>query len=146
MENTLTETSDWRKSAEALQKEMEDWDGFPEAFIFSPGDTLTGRLIEIDEGKTDFGKSPILTIQTPDGKLNTVWVFWTVLKSKLIKLNPRVGDILSIKRLEDNEKKGYKDFHVRLHNVQIDRDFKSLPSAHEEIVGELESGEEDLSF
>ena len=144
---SLTHTADWRKSAEQLQKEMEDWDGFPEAFRFRPGDILTGRLLDIDEGHTEHGTSPLLTIQTIEGKLWTVWAFHTVLKSELVKLNPKTGDILSIKMLEDNVKKGYKNYVVRVHNLMIDRDFKSLPSAHEEeIAGELESGEEDLSF
>jgi len=42
--SSLTQSTDWRKSAESLQKEMEDWDGFPEAFRFRPGDTLTDLL------------------------------------------------------------------------------------------------------
>jgi len=140
--SSLTQTGDWRKSAESLQEEMEKWDGFPEAFRFRPGDTLTGRLLNMEQGHTDYGTSPILTIQTTDGKLHTVWVFHTVLKSKLMSLNPRTGDVLSIKRLEDSEK-GYKSYHVRVHNLRIDRDFKSLPSVQEEeVAGELESGEE----
>jgi hypothetical protein len=65
------------------------------------GDVLRGTLDEVefkdwvyDDGRED--EIPLLTITTPDGKAATLWAFHAVLRRKLERLAPQIGEEVEI--------------------------------------------------
>src|SRR5207244_9608199 len=72
----------------------------PEAEPWRPevGEKLVGEVVEVDEFTGDYGTAPTVTIQPEDGgEPLKVFGFGTVLKDKIERANPQVGDIVGVK-------------------------------------------------
>lgn len=83
-----------------------------------PGDTLTGRVMEIDSGSSEFGVYPLLTIRKTNGQEVAAHCFHTVLQNRIEHLietgKLHEGSLISIKYLEQTEstKKGQSGAHI----------------------------------
>src|SRR5262245_13665598 len=93
-------------------------DEFPSAPAWKPqpGDTIYGRVIDLDEYEGDYGEpSPVATLElTDDGPTTTeggnpvevgaemrVFFFGAYLSGDFKKLQPQEGDTIAIKRFDD---------------------------------------------
>jgi hypothetical protein len=70
------------------------------------GDAITGTILATEwrdaswEGKTS--RVPVLRLDTGEDDIRTVWCFHTVLLSELLKLKPKTGERITIRRLQDH--------------------------------------------
>lgn len=63
----------------------------------NPGDNVTGTVVSLRGGESEYGKYPVLTIERDDtGEFVAVHAFHTVLFKELSKLKPTTGSRLSI--------------------------------------------------
>ena len=63
----------------------------------NPGDTLTGKVVDVDSAWSDYRNAnyPLLTIENDDGE-HTVHCFHTVLFNEVMKWEPVVGEEVTI--------------------------------------------------
>lgn len=77
------------------------------AWMPKDDDVVFGVLVDTDEASSEFGDYPLITIQTPSGKLVNVHAFHTVLRNtinkKLAKGQLKVGDQIAIKYKGEGE-------------------------------------------
>ena len=86
------------------------------------GDFVAGLVTDVTTTVSEYDEKaivPIITIRDKEGDEWSVFGWKTVLRHELQKANPRTGDGIIIKRLEDaTGKKGkYQRFSVRVHRV-----------------------------
>lgn len=70
----------------------------PEGWRPEPGDTITGKVIGLDRGYSDYNGGryyPIVTLDTGSG-LVQVHCFHAMLENKLKSIRPEIGDRLTI--------------------------------------------------
>lgn len=84
-----------RKAAPAPDPEPERT--APEGWRPDEGDTLKGTVTELDWGWSDFQNAsyPLVTLKTDNG-LVAVHCFHTVLKDRVMRIRPEIGDRLEI--------------------------------------------------
>lgn len=102
----------------------------PEAIDFdahgwrpSPGDILTGNLVDITIGGTganSLGTYPIITLRKKDGREVAVHAFHHTLRNRLKEMRPAIGDDLTITYL------GPQDQTDRDGNPKTDRDGRQM--------------------
>ncbi len=104
--------------------------GYADAWRPAEGDILLGYVSELGIGNSKYGDYPILTVQTADGAL-AVHAFHTVLRDKLLELEPSIGEQIAIKylgrKLPRNADKGatladdgYESYHVIIDRGTVD--------------------------
>lgn len=79
-----------------------------------PGEKLTGVIVDISEGSSDYGTYPLLEVQADDGRVVSVHAFHTVLKNELASKKPNVGDRIGIKYVGIPAGKRYETYRVVL--------------------------------
>lgn len=90
----------------------------PEPWKPDPGDTLVGKVLEIEERVTEYGPYPCVTVEQADGTEVLFHAFHTVAKNELAKKAPRPGDEIGIKYLgRDNELK-YERYRVIVEHAE----------------------------
>lgn len=67
----------------------------PEGWRPNPGDSITGKVLDLTTGQGDYAKYPIVTLQTKDGEVN-VHAFHHTLKNRLREMRPKRGHTLTI--------------------------------------------------
>lgn len=72
----------------------------------SPGDVVSGKVIDIAATDGGYGVYPIVTVEVDGGGEVAVHAFHTVLRRELARRRPKVGDVLEIKYLGKQESKG----------------------------------------
>lgn len=89
-----------------------------EAWKPAPGDTLIGRVTELDTRVTVHGEYPLVVLETEDGRLVGVHGFHTVLKSELARRRPAIGDRIGIRFDGNPPGKDYKSYRVVVDHAQ----------------------------
>ena len=62
----------------------------------TPGETVTGTVVAIRARETEYGKHPVLVLDTGAENYTAVHAFHGVLKNKLFEIKPTPGDVLTI--------------------------------------------------
>lgn len=111
---------------EADQELLEQLDaGFPPAWIAEEaGETIVGTFVRLDQGRTAYGPCPVIVLDTGDGELRSVFVFYESLKSGLRRAQPIPGERVAIRydglQPVKNQTEGRRDsFHS--YRVAVDR-------------------------
>jgi hypothetical protein len=69
---------------------------YPDRFKFlAVGDSISGEIIDVGIIKSDYGRTPKVTIKTEDAPMD-VFLSQTQLQRKMAKLKPGIGDSVSI--------------------------------------------------
>lgn len=83
---------------------------------------LIGKVVDIQQGTTDYGPYPLLVVEREDGTEVAVHGFQTVLKNELIRQRPQIGERIGIKYLgEQKTKPGSKFKSFIGYRVKVDR-------------------------
>ena len=61
-----------------------------------PGDTITGTVVTIRARETEYGKHPVVILNTGEENYTAVHAFHGVLKNKLFELKPGPGTRLTV--------------------------------------------------
>lgn len=101
----------------ALDQEPED-----DARTWKPAvdDEIIGRVVRRDQVANKFKPdtpTECLVIHTDDGDRRTVFANHTVLRNKVQKLDPQIGDRIAIRRQADDPDKGYARYKVVIERV-----------------------------
>ena len=83
----------------------------PEAWRPKPGDTLVGKVVQLDTRTGDFEPYPIVTVAAEDGTERAWHAFHTVGRNELARQRPMIGDRLGVKYLGKSPK-GYEAYRV----------------------------------
>lgn len=71
--------------------------GYPESWIpEKKGESIVGKFVRLEPGRSAFGPVPIAVIETPDGALRSVWLFHEALRSQMGTAEPQPGDSIAI--------------------------------------------------
>lgn len=103
------------------------------AWIPSDDDpSIVGRLIDVEEGVTDYGSAKIAVLEMADGGERRVWLFHQVLKGEFIRLKPKIGDLVAIsyqgrQATVDGERE-FVDYRVVVGRTNDDPDWGALLS------------------
>lgn len=113
----------------------------PEAWVpQNPGDKLTGVLVRMEEGSTEYGVQDVAVIRRLDGTELAFWLLHSVAKSEWEKLEPAPGELVCIhyggrKQPQNAEGRPYQHFRIL-----VDRDQAAgEPTAHKPAAA-LEPG------
>jgi len=108
-----TGTTSNRPTKDVADKALEKVTPVPEAIDVegggwrpTPGEILTGRIVDIRTGGTgrnSFGAYPILTMERANGSTVDVHAFHHTLKTRLREMRPKVGHTLTITYLGAQE-------------------------------------------
>jgi len=64
------------------------------------GGTLVGQVVGFDQAPTKFAANAVIVrIQDDDGKVGSLWLTSTVLKSQFARLRPKVGERIEVRYL-----------------------------------------------
>lgn len=92
---------------------------FPTAWRPQAGDTLTGKVVMLDEREASGPQRPaypIVTLQTADGSERSVHCFHFALKKAIVKAQPNFGDELTItyvgKKVSQSSGNEFHDYKV----------------------------------
>jgi hypothetical protein len=83
-----------------------------------PGDVVVGTVLGYDVVETAYGPVNLLILEAegedgePTGEEVAVWLSHKVLWEQVRKARPKAGDRVGIRRLQDNESKGYKRYKL----------------------------------
>lgn len=77
--------------------ETKDEFGYADAWRPAAGDTLRGKVVDLDTGHSGYGSYPIVTIKSEEGGRFAVHGFHTALRNRLAAIRPSIGDRLSIR-------------------------------------------------
>lgn len=94
-----------------LLRELQDWDGWPEAWNPKPGGNLVGTVRRYDVGQSAFG--PVHTViveREASGEFVSVWLSSTVLLSLFQQHRPKVGERIGLRYLGKHPEKGYRRY------------------------------------
>ncbi|MBM4043659.1 MAG: hypothetical protein FJ279_00945 [Planctomycetes bacterium] len=117
-----------------LKRELNDWQGWPEAWRPKPGDVLTGIVESYSEGPTPYGNVHTVIVKDEDaGERVSVWLSSTVLLSEFRRLRPKPGERIGLKYEGKDADKGY-------HRYKLLVDRGAVPSL-EALGGEDGRGE-----
>jgi len=96
-----------------LQKELETWDGYPEAWRPKPGEILVGFIDGYDTGHTAYGdvRTVVVTCEETNQKV-TLWLTSTVLLNLFQRHKPKPGERIGLKYLGKDPEKGYHRYHL----------------------------------
>lgn len=95
-----------------MARDLEDrLDEFPKGWRPKPGDKLVGVVTGIDVRDGDYGRYPVVTVETEDGEI-AVHAFHTVLKRELARQRPRPGERIGIAYHGRDEGKGYERYRL----------------------------------
>lgn len=100
------------------------------------GEKLTGVIVDISEGSSDYGTYPLVEISADDGRTVTVHAFHTVLKNELASKKPNVGDRIGIKYVGIPPGKNYETYRVVL-----ERGATAAPTTDWDAMGAATSAE-----
>jgi hypothetical protein len=82
---------------------LDDLDRPKVAWRPSPGDAVIGKVVAMMTATSEYADYPLLTLDPgPDSPLVDVHAFHTWLKSDIVRLNVREGDIFGVKFLDVN--------------------------------------------
>ena len=107
------------------------------------GDSLTGRVIDVEQMENEYGIHPVLTIVTDGGREVTWHVFGTVAQKEVARQRPKVGDGIGVKYLGQPEGKAYKLWRVVVEHIdpepRKDIDWDGI-TAQAGVDAEIEAG------
>lgn len=87
----VTKTTPTETVPEAMDFGVDGWQ--PE-----PGEVLTGEIVDITSGSSEYGRYPIVVIsRKDDGQNVAVHAFHYTLKNRLVEMRPKVGHELTIR-------------------------------------------------
>lgn len=127
------------KKTEAEESDVIDVRPPAESFKFeNPGDRVAGAVLDLEMGETEYGRAPILVLDTEDGE-RSVWMFGKLLQGWLARRKPERGSQVAITYLGKTKSKDgpneYNDYRI-----ECDRDL-SRPIDY----GQLHGATPDLS-
>jgi hypothetical protein len=147
--NATTDTN-----TDALMREMEG--DHPEAFRFTEGDMIVGKVVRFGTGYSEYGPHPIVIIaDESDGEHRAVHCMQTVLRNQMTEADPVIGDRVAVKCLGTAKNKAgnrkYTDFRVRVDMGASEgreaRSFSDVASRIEDRMPDHDvTGEDDLPF
>lgn len=99
-------------------------------FDFAPawrpevGDVVEGEIVTLDNGYSNYGQYPIVTLRLADGSEVAIHAFHSALRNRLMDVKPSIGNTLAVKYFgEVDNKKGdqkYYKYGVRSNAKQAD--------------------------
>jgi hypothetical protein len=110
-----------------LQGELENWNGYPPAWIPKPEDILVGFLESYDIGYTRYGEvRTVMVAEENTGDKWSIWLSSTVLLSLFDKHKPRPGERIGLKYLGKDPEKGYHKYRLLVDRPAEAQDFSAL--------------------
>ncbi len=98
---------------------------YPASWIFKEdGPLIVGQFLELAEGHTEYGSSPIVVLRTKDGQERSVWLLHTVLRREFARIRPKPAEMVAVRCL--GEKQGAGGQKYVAYRVEVDRDEKAL--------------------
>jgi hypothetical protein len=96
-----------------LFDELEDWQGWPEAWRPKPGEILVGFIDSYDVGHTPYGpvRTAIIAKEADNQKV-TVWLASTVLLNLFQRYRPKPGEHVGLKYLGKDPVKQYHRYRL----------------------------------
>jgi hypothetical protein len=117
-----------------LRDELDNWNGWPEAWRPEPGDILVGRIDAYDVGHTNYGPvRTVLLTQEDTGERVSVWLSSTVLLNLFEQHKPKPGERIGLKYLGKDETKGYHRYRLVVDRPDT-TDFTPLGGERDEAV------------
>jgi hypothetical protein len=98
-------------------------------------DELVGRVVRREQLANKFNPelpTECLVVHTDDGDARTVFCNHIVLRNKILKLDPQVGDRIAIRRQADDPFKGYARYKVVIERA-ADQATPPLPLTEDDI-------------
>lgn len=94
---------------------MSNNSAYPE-FIDPRAGDISGVIRGFSEGPTKFGDAVTIDLELDDGTHRTLWLTHTVLKNKVARLKPDVGERIDVRYLgkRDGAANAYHDFAVTM--------------------------------
>ena len=79
-----------------------------------PGEEVTGIIRSVDLGASEFHTDPVpvLTLDTGEGPLVVIWVFFTSLLIEIQTLEAQPGDRVTIRRAENSTRHRYRRYRA----------------------------------
>jgi hypothetical protein len=110
-----------------LLRELEDWDGWPEAWNPKPGDNLVGVVRRYDQGQSMYGPVHTVIVEREGlGELVSVWLSSTVLLALFRQHRPKVGERIGVRYLGKHPEKGYRRYVLLVDRPEADPTFAPL--------------------
>jgi hypothetical protein len=105
------------------------------------GDIVAGEIVDLDVGESDLNQEPfpILTLRQDDGEEIRVFGWHWVLKDKIAKLAPKMGESIAIRYDGTPEGKKYQSYRVRM-NRAIGIDYETMVDESESEKELVHSG------
>jgi hypothetical protein len=123
-----------------LQKELETWDGYPEAWRPKPGEILVGFIESYDVGHTSYGEvRTVIVAEEETGRKLTLWLTSTVLLNLFQRHKPKPGERIGLKYLGKDPEKGYHRYHLVVDRPAME---ELTPLGGEEVEDEDPKGED----
>lgn len=89
---------------------------FAPAWRPDPGDTIIGRVVDLQQRTGDWDPYWVVTLELDDGEREAVHAFHFVLAEELRKIRPQVGHRIAIKYLGKPDGKRYENYRVATEN------------------------------
>lgn len=90
---------------------MDASNAFPEGWRPQPGDSIKGKVVDLDVRDGAYGRYPLVTLETDRGQV-TVHAFHEVLASELARRSPKPGDVIEVAYRGKHPDKGYHLYSV----------------------------------
>jgi hypothetical protein len=85
---------------------------FPESWRPRPGDSVKGKVVDLDVRDGEYGQYPLVTLDTADRGQVTIHAFHEVLASELARRAPKPGDVIEVSYRGQHPHKGYHLYQV----------------------------------
>lgn len=129
-----------------LERELLEWDGWPESWRPEPGDVLVGRVAHYDRGVTPYGEVRTCVLEEDNGQRWTVWLSSTVLLELFKRERPQVGERIGLKYLGKHPEHGYHRYRLIVDRAPAPADFTPLGGEARVPAAAVEDGDEATPF
>lgn len=94
---------------------MDSSSAYPQ-FIDPKEELVDGVIVGFDRAPTKFGEADIVRVKPAEGEERSLWLTATVLKSKMARLKPKVGERITVEYLGEREGANatYGDYAVEM--------------------------------
>jgi hypothetical protein len=89
------------------------------------GDVVVGTVVDLARQRSEYTGDlyPIITVQRDDGTLVAIHCFHTVLRNRMIELQPQIGETIGVKYISETEEVKEKGKKTRnkpaIYNVRV---------------------------
>src|SRR5436190_3311625 len=114
---------------------------FAEAWKPAPGDKLVGKVVDLSERESAYGRYPIVTVETAGGEEIAVHAFHEVLQNELARLAPSLDTVIGVKYVGKHPERGYHVYRVRRLGEEGGVSWSRYSSNDEELIQAAEAAD-----